>query len=79
MKNKPNSFEQTFTKLVPNEYVKELVNQEDASFKIKDMEKVTRAPNIRQTCFDYQHFSGKDVVTVSRDGLPLTIFRELDK
>ena len=68
-----------FLDVFKNEHVKELVNQKDASFKIKDMEKVTRAPNIRQSCFDYQHFSGKDVVMVSREGLPLTIFRELDK
>ena len=46
---------------------------------VKDMEKVSRAPNIRQTCFDYKPFSGKNAVVVSRDGLPLTIFREVNK
>ena len=68
----------TFLDVFKNEYVKDLVDSKGA-MKIKDMEKVSRAPNIRQTCFDYKHFSGKDVVMVSRDGLPLTIFRELDK
>tara|TARA_A100000164_G_scaffold178786_2_gene158856 strand:- start:1338 stop:3032 length:1695 start_codon:yes stop_codon:yes gene_type:complete len=68
----------SFLDVFKNEYVKDLVDSK-GNVKIKDMEKVSRAPNIRQTCFDYQHFSGKDVVTVSRDGLPLTIFRELDK
>ncbi len=67
-----------FLDVLKNEYVKDLVDSKGA-MKIKDMEKVSRAPNIRQTCFGYKHFSGKDVVMVSRGGLPLTIFRELDK
>ena len=71
-------YNRSFLDVFKNEYVKDLVDSK-GNMKIKDMEKVSRAPNIRQTCFDYQHFSGKDVVTVSRDGLPLTIFRELDK
>ena len=67
-----------FLDVFENEHVKGLVN-EKGSMLVKDMEKVSRAPNIRQTCFDYKPFSGKNAVVVSRDGLPLTIFREVDK
>ena len=67
-----------FLDVFENEHVKDLVN-EKGSMLVKDMEKVSRAPNIRQTCFDYKPFSGKNAVVVSRDGLPLTIFREVDK
>ena len=67
-----------FLDVFENEHVKGLVN-EKGTMLVKDMEKVSRAPNIRQTCFDYKPFSGKNAVVVSRDGLPLTIFREVDK
>ena len=67
-----------FLDVFENEHVKGLVN-EKGSMLVKDMEKVSRAPNIRQTCFDYKPFSGKNAVVVTRDGLPLTIFREVDK
>ena len=67
-----------FLDVFENEHVKGLVN-EKGSMLVKDMEKVSRAPNIRQTCFDYKPFSGKNAVVVSRDGLPLTIFREVGK
>ena len=69
----------SFLDIFENEQVKDLINKKDGSMLIKDMEKVTRAPNIMQTCFDYKKFKGEDVVTVSRDGLPLTIFREIKK
>ena len=68
-----------FLDIFGNEHVKDLINRKDASMLITDMEKVTRAPNIMQSCFDYKNFSGEDVVTVSRNGLPLTIFREIKK
>ena len=67
-----------FLDVFENEHVKDLVDEKGAML-VTDMEKVTRAPNIRQTCFDYKPFSGKNAVVVSRDGLPLTIFREVDK
>ena len=67
-----------FLDVFENKHVKELVD-EKGNMLISDMEKVSRAPNIRQTCFDYKPFSGKDAVVVARNGLPLTIFREVDK
>ena len=67
-----------FLDVFENKHVKGLVG-EKGNMKISDMEKVSRAPNIRQTCFDYKPFSGKDAVVVARNGLPLTIFREVDK
>ena len=67
-----------FLDVFENEHVKDLVDEKGAML-VTDMEKVTRAPNIRQTCFDYKPFSGKNAVVVSRDGLPLTIFREIKK
>ena len=67
-----------FLDVFENEHVKGLVN-EKGNMLLTDMEKVSRAPNIRQTCFDYKPFSGKNAVVVSRDGLPLTIFREVNK
>ena len=67
-----------FLDVFENKHVKGLVS-EKGNMKISDMEKVSRAPNIRQTCFDYKPFSGKDAVVVARNGLPLTIFREVDK
>ena len=69
----------TFLDIFENEHVQHLINRKNASMLTKDMEKVTRAPNIMQTCFDYKKFNGDDVVTVYRDGLPLTIFREIKK
>ncbi len=67
-----------FLDVFENEHVKDLVDEKGAML-VTDMEKVSRAPNIRQTCFEYKPFSGKNAVVVSRDGLPLTIFREVDK
>ena len=67
-----------FLDVFENEHVKDLVDEKGAML-VTDMEKVSRAPNIRQTCFDYKPFSGKNAVVVSRDDLPLTIFREVDK
>jgi len=67
-----------FLDVFENKHVKDLVD-EKGNMLISDMEKVSRAPNIRQTCFDYKPFSGKDAVVVERNGLPLTIFREVDK
>jgi len=67
-----------FLDVFENKHVKDLVD-EKGNMLISDMEKVSRAPNIRQTCFDYKPFSGKDAVVVARNGLPLTIFREVDK
>ena len=67
-----------FLDVFENEHVKDLVDEKGAML-VTDMEKVSRAPNIRQTCFDYKPFSGKNAVVVSRDGLPLTIFREVYK
>ena len=67
-----------FLDIFENEHVKDLVDEKGAML-VTDMEKVSRAPIIRQTCFDYKPFSGKNAVVVSRDGLPLTIFRELNK
>ena len=67
-----------FLDVFENEHVKGLV-YEKGNMLLTDMEKVSRAPNIRQTCFDYKPFSGKNAVVVSRDGLPLTIFREVNK
>ena len=67
-----------FLDIFENEHVKDLVDEKGAML-VTDMEKVSRAPNIRQTCFDYKPFSGKNAVVVTRDGLPLTIFREVDK
>ena len=67
-----------FLDVFENKHVRDLVD-EKGNMLISDMEKVSRAPNIRQTCFDYKPFSGKDAVVVARNGLPLTIFREVDK
>ena len=67
-----------FLDVFENKHVKDIVD-EKGNMLISDMEKVSRAPNIRQTCFDYKPFSGKDAVVVARNGLPLTIFREVDK
>ena len=69
----------SFLDIFENEHVQHLINRKNGSMLTKDMEKVTRAPNIMQTCFDYKKFNGEDVVTVYRDGLPLTIFREIKK
>ena len=69
----------SFLDIFENEHIQHLINRKDASMLIEDMEKVTQAPNIMQTCFGYKNFKGEDVVTVSRDGLPLTIFREIKK
>ena len=68
-----------FLDINKNKYVQNLVNKKDGSMKLKDMEKVVRAPNIQKLCFDYEHFKGEDAVVVKRLGLPLTIFRKLDK
>ena len=67
-----------FLDVFENKHVKDLVS-EKGNMLISDMEKVSRAPNILQTCFDYKFFSGKDAVVVARNGLPLTIFREVGK
>ena len=68
-----------FLDIYENVHVKDLINRKDGSMKVKDMKKVARAPNIRKSCFSYENFKGEDSVFVSRDGLPLTIFRKLEK
>ena len=66
----------SFLDIFENEQVKDLINKKDGSMVIKDMEKVT-STKYNANLFDYKKFKGEDVVTVSRDGLPLTIFREI--
>ncbi len=43
---------------------------------LSDMEEVVRFPNIQTTC--WKQYKGTDEVVVSRNGLPLSIFRKLN-
>ena len=55
--------------------IKYLVNDEGAIL-IKDMEEVVRFPGIKTTCF--KQYKGIDEVVVTRNGVPLSIFRKLN-
>ena len=55
--------------------IKHLVNEEGIML-IKDMEEVVRFPGIQTTCF--KQYKGIDEVVVTRNGVPLSIFRKLN-
>jgi hypothetical protein len=67
----------TFFDVFNNGYVKDLVN-EKGEMLLSDMEKVVRAPNIKQKCFEYKKFDGINVVEVNRSGVPMTVLRKLN-
>jgi len=48
----------------------------DGVINVKDLEKIVRTPGVKTTC--NKRFSGKDVVTVSRNGVILSTLRKLD-
>ena len=56
--------------------IKHLVNLEGTMY-LKDMEKVVRFPGVKSLCT--LQYPGTDEVIVSRNGVPLSIFRKLDK
>ena len=56
--------------------IKHLVNDQGTML-IKDMEEVVRFPEVKTVCPN--QYSGSDEVIVSRNGVPLSIFRKLDK
>ena len=55
--------------------IKHLVNDEETML-IKDMEELVRFPGIQTTCF--KQYKGIDEVVVTRNGVPLSIFRKLN-
>ena len=55
--------------------IKHLVNRQGVML-LKDMEFVVRFPGIQTVCPD--QYKGTDEVVVSRNGVPLSIFRKLD-
>ena len=70
-------FNRTFLDVFNNENVKDLVDKDGNMF-VKDMEKVVRAPTVKQKCFDYKNFKGEDVLQVKRNGLVLSVLRQLN-
>ena len=44
---------------------------------LKDMERIVRTPKVKSNCFEL--YKGKDEVIVERNGIPLSVFRKLDK
>ena len=70
--------ERTFWDIYENKLAKKYLN-EDGSVNIKDLNEIFNVPELNQKCFSYNRFSGEDVVSVDRGGLPLTIFRKVNK
>ena len=62
----------------PNIYpkIKHLVNAQGVML-LEDMEEVVRFPGVKTVCPN--QYAGVDEVVVSRNGVPLSIFRKLDK
>ena len=56
--------------------VKHLVDK-DGVMLLKNMEKLVRFPGIKSLCT--LQYPGNDEVIVSRNGVPLSVFRKLDK
>ena len=56
--------------------IKHMVDEKGVMY-VKDLEKVVRFPGIQTTCF--QQYDGIDEITVSRNGVALSIFRKLNK
>ena len=56
--------------------IKHLVDEKGIMF-LKDMEEVVRFPGVKSVC--PSQYAGTDEVMVSRNGVPLSIFRKLDK
>ena len=67
-----------FLDVFDNDFVKELVS-EDGVILVSDMEKIVRAPNVKKMCYDHKLFSGAETAFVSRGGLPLTVFRKIER
>ena len=66
----------SFANIRNNPSTKNLVDDK-GNFLLSDFEKVLRSPNVKTTCFKF--YSGTDEVTVSRNGVPLSTIRKLDK
>ena len=56
--------------------IKHLVNDQGTML-LRDMEEVVRFPGVKTVCPN--QYPGNDEVIVSRNGVPLSIFRKLDK
>jgi len=56
--------------------IKHLVDEKGIMF-LKNMEEVVRFPGVKSVC--PSQYAGTDEVVVSRNGVPLSIFRKLDK
>ena len=66
----------SFANIRNNPYTKSLVDDKGI-FLLSDLETVLRSRNVKTTCFKF--YSGTDEVTVSRNGVPLSTIRKLDK
>jgi len=44
-----------------------------------ELEEIIRSDGVKQTCHNFERFKGEDLVTVSRDGLTMSVFRKLEK
>ena len=66
----------SFANIRNNPYTKSLVDDK-GNFLLSDLETVLRSRNVKTTCFKF--YSGTDEVTVSRNGVPLSTIRKLDK
>ena len=56
--------------------IKHLVTEKGVML-LKNMERIVRTPKVKSNCFEL--YKGKDEVIVERNGIPLSIFRKLDK
>ena len=66
----------SFANIRNNPYTKSLVDDKGI-FLLSDLETVLRSRNVKTTCFKF--YSGTDEVTVSRNGVPLSTIRKLEK
>ena len=66
----------SFANIRNNPYTKSLVDDK-GNFLLSDLETVLRSRDVKTTCFKF--YSGTDEVTVSRNGVPLSTIRKLDK
>ena len=66
----------SFANIRNNPYTKSLVDDK-GNFLLSDLETVLRSRNVKTTCFKF--YSGTDEVTVSRNGVPLSTIRKLEK
>ena len=44
-----------------------------------ELEQIIRSDGVKQTCHNFERFKGEDLITVSRDGLTMSVFRKLQK